>query len=136
MDRLAVRVPRRRGRLHCGTERFLALRCQLVTIHVSGGPPAVDLVGSRTITTLVLPADNGIGSRERNKFALIGRVYGRFAPRYLRRCRIQLGLQLRNARAQRVDVRFELEDAFDAGQVDALVLAESLDLTKQRDIAR
>src|SRR3954463_16139627 len=95
-----------------------------------------DPIGSGTITTLVLPPDNCVGSRERNKFALIGRMHGRFAPRYLRRCRVKLGLQLGDARAQRVDVRLELEDALDAGQVDALVLAQSLDLTKQRDVAR
>ena len=70
-------------------------------------------------------------------------------PPHEQRCgraavRIQLGdkrcsscvHQLRYPDLQRVDVRLELDDPLDAGQVDALVLREPLHLAQQRDVAR
>src|SRR5882757_11142546 len=49
---------------------------------------------------------------------------------------LQLGAQLGDPGPQRVDVRLEFDDPFDAGQVDALVLREALHLAQQRDVTR
>src|SRR4051794_12628819 len=91
---------------------------------------------SGTITALFVPADNRRRRCERNQLTLIRRVDSGFATRHLRPHRVELGLQVGDARAQRVDVGLQLQDALDAGEVDALVLAQPLDLAKQRDVAR
>ena len=49
---------------------------------------------------------------------------------------LEVGHQLGYPRLQRVDMGLELDDAFDAGEVHALVLRESLHLAQQGHIAR
>src|SRR5205807_9109590 len=89
---------------------------------------------SGTITALLVPADNRRGRSERNQLALVRRVDRGLPPRHLRAHRVEVGLQVGDPRAQRVDVGLQLQDALDAGEVDALVLAQPLDLAKQRDV--
>ncbi len=60
----------------------------------------------------------------------------RVARRQLGTRVVEFGGQFGDALAQRVDVGLELDDAFDAGEVDALVLREALHLAQQRDVAR
>ena len=47
---------------------------------------------------------------------------------------IEFGHQLDDPRAQGVDMRLELDDALDAGQVDAVLLGQALHLAQQSDI--
>ena len=126
-------LPSRSARRLAAAKRLLALRGQLVGVHlISQGLVIVTVRSARTTSGSSLITGRSADRRQRRRS---GRQTTSALRCSWRRQRVQLGLQLAHPRAQRGDLVLELEDARDAGEVDALA-GQPRTSRSTRDVAR